>query len=136
MQHSIGQKLELVRHRLCMYDKLHSTYLQAVFLTLYVQFSSELNSSYCFKIILNPPLYLLTGLRVNYDLERPPGDRIVSIMVLCQNCSVPKYEPLDKNQKYLIILNDFLLRGGDDYYIFKTSCTDVKNLSEYQTDLL
>ena len=74
---------------------------------------------------------VIAGLRVAYDLERVPGDRVVSVMVLCSNCSVPQYETLAKDQKYLIILNDYLLRGGDKFDTFRTSCMDAKCFSKW-----
>lgn len=56
-----------------------------------------------------------SGMKVVYDLSRPDGQRVVDIQVKCAKCRVPEYRPLDINEKYRIIVLDFMLRGGDGY---------------------
>ncbi|XP_049518133.1 protein 5NUC-like isoform X2 [Dermacentor silvarum] len=53
--------------------------------------------------------------RVQYDLTKNNYDRVVSISVLCANCSVPIYQPLDCNKSYKIVAADFVARGGDGF---------------------
>ncbi|XP_037563268.1 protein 5NUC-like [Dermacentor silvarum] len=57
----------------------------------------------------------VSGFRVTYDLTKPNYNRVVSISVLCSNCSVPKYEPIDCAATYGIVTADFLTRGGDGF---------------------
>lgn len=57
----------------------------------------------------------VSGFRVTYDLTKPNYNRVVSISVLCSNCRVPKYEPIDCKATYGIVTADFLTRGGDGF---------------------
>lgn len=60
-----------------------------------------------------------TGVKVVYDVSKPPGSRVESAQVLCANCSVPIYEPLIEDKIYSIVLNSYLMRGGDGFDMFK-----------------
>jgi 2',3'-cyclic-nucleotide 2'-phosphodiesterase (5'-nucleotidase family) len=53
----------------------------------------------------------VSGLTVEADLSRPPGQRIVSLKV--------DGAPLDDDRRYRIATNDFLARGGDGYDAFR-----------------
>ena len=57
----------------------------------------------------------IPGIKVKYDLSKPPLQRVVEAYAICQNCSVPAYEKIDKDQKYSLILSNFILNGGDGY---------------------
>ena len=46
-------------------------------------------------------------MRVEYDVQQPPGSRVVSIEV--------GGAPLDPNRMYKVAINDFMARGGDGY---------------------
>ena len=58
---------------------------------------------------------LIPGIKVKYDLSKPPLQRVVEAYAICQNCTVPAYEKIDKGQKYRLILSNFILNGGDGY---------------------
>jgi 5'-nucleotidase/UDP-sugar diphosphatase len=58
----------------------------------------------------------VSGLNIEADIKRPPGDRIVSIKV--------GDAPLDENRLYKVVTNDFMSRGGDGYVEFR----DAKHL--------
>ncbi len=53
----------------------------------------------------------VSGLSLDADLRRPPGQRIVRISV--------GGVPLDENKIYKVAINDFLARGGDNYVQFR-----------------
>ena len=53
----------------------------------------------------------VSGLLIEADLSRPPGQRIVSLKV--------DGAPLDESRNYRIATNDFLARGGDGYDAFR-----------------
>ena len=53
----------------------------------------------------------VSGLTIEADPNRPPGDRIVSIKV--------GDAPLDERKTYRVATNDFLARGGDGYTAFR-----------------
>ena len=49
----------------------------------------------------------VSGMRVEYDPQRPPGSRVLSIEV--------GGAPLDPDRIYRVATNDFMARGGDGY---------------------
>lgn len=49
----------------------------------------------------------ISGLRIEYDPQRPAGSRILSISV--------DGKPLDPDKAYRVATNDFMARGGDGY---------------------
>src|SRR5262249_58970756 len=51
------------------------------------------------------------GLKIEADLSRPAGNRVLSIMV--------GDTPLDDNKTYSVATSDFMARGGDDYVAFR-----------------
>jgi 2',3'-cyclic-nucleotide 2'-phosphodiesterase (5'-nucleotidase family) len=52
----------------------------------------------------------VSGLVIEYDPKRPPGQRILSISI--------GGAPLDPDRTYRVATNDFLARGGDGYDTF------------------
>lgn len=62
-------------------------------------------------------LLQMSGLRVVYDLKREEGKRVVSVHALCRICedNVPKYEPLEDEKSYRVVMASFLASGGDGY---------------------
>lgn len=63
----------------------------------------------------------MSGIHVVYNLKNQPGNRVDSVEVLCANCTIPSYEPLDEHKMYGIILDSFIQEGGDNFTIFKVS---------------
>lgn len=53
----------------------------------------------------------VSGLRFEYMLSRPPGDRVTALEVAGA--------PLDPDRLYRVAVLDFLARGGDDYTMFR-----------------
>jgi 2',3'-cyclic-nucleotide 2'-phosphodiesterase (5'-nucleotidase family) len=53
----------------------------------------------------------VAGLKIEADLSRPAGNRVLSIMV--------GDTPLDANKTYSVATSDFMARGGDDYVAFR-----------------
>jgi 2',3'-cyclic-nucleotide 2'-phosphodiesterase (5'-nucleotidase family) len=53
----------------------------------------------------------VSGLSLDADLKRPPGQRIVRISI--------GGAPLDESKIYKVAINDFLARGGDNYVQFR-----------------
>jgi len=56
----------------------------------------------------------VSGMRVEYDSQRPTGRRVLLIEV--------GGAPLDSDRMYKVATNDFMARGGDDY----TSLSNIK----------
>lgn len=55
------------------------------------------------------------GLRAEFDMSQPVGRRTQRIEVLCHECLVPKYEPIDLAKWYRVIAPSFLANGGDGF---------------------
>jgi 5'-nucleotidase / UDP-sugar diphosphatase len=53
----------------------------------------------------------VSGLTIEADASRAPGDRVLSMKV--------GDVPLDANKVYSVATNDFMARGGDDYTTFQ-----------------
>ncbi|XP_034477843.1 protein 5NUC-like [Drosophila innubila] len=61
----------------------------------------------------------VSGLRFVLNFNRPKGKRVTSIFVLCADCEIPYYQPLDRHKYYGVILPTFLLNGGDGHKYFQ-----------------
>ncbi|XP_030627986.1 5'-nucleotidase [Chanos chanos] len=61
----------------------------------------------------------VSGFHVEIDVSRPSGNRVKSISVLCTECRVPHYEPLNSTKLYKIVLPSYLAQGGDGYSMIK-----------------
>ncbi|KAF4099112.1 5'-nucleotidase [Onychostoma macrolepis] len=61
----------------------------------------------------------VSGFQVVYDLSKLPGNRVKSLNVLCTECRVPRYEPLNPKKVYKIVLPSYLADGGDGYSMIK-----------------
>ncbi len=53
----------------------------------------------------------VSGLTVEADLSKPPGERVVSVAI--------NGEPLDPTRTYTVATNDYMASGGDGYESFK-----------------
>ncbi|NVO16162.1 MAG: bifunctional metallophosphatase/5'-nucleotidase [Rhodoplanes sp.] len=58
----------------------------------------------------------VSGLKIEADISKPPGSRIVSVLL--------DGKPLDPRRTYTVAVNDFIARGGDGY----TMVRDAKHL--------
>lgn len=56
-------------------------------------------------------LLQMSGARVLYDLQNEPGQRLLSVEVLCSKCSYPSFEPLDDDQMYGVIIEKYIYDG-------------------------
>ncbi|XP_048769296.1 5'-nucleotidase-like isoform X2 [Ostrea edulis] len=61
----------------------------------------------------------VSGIRVKYNLQKPEGQRVVELKVICSECDVPEFVPLDNDKLYDIVLSNFLLTGGDGYKMIR-----------------
>ncbi|XP_049515005.1 protein 5NUC-like [Dermacentor silvarum] len=57
----------------------------------------------------------VSGFRVEYDLRKNSGERVTSVSIICANCSVPKYQPIDCEATYKIVAADYVAKGGDGF---------------------
>ncbi|XP_070560027.1 5'-nucleotidase-like [Ptychodera flava] len=57
----------------------------------------------------------LAGIRAVYDTSRPAYQRVLKAEVVCTDCSVPDFVPLDKDAIYKVITNTYVALGGAGY---------------------
>ncbi|MCD8915237.1 5'-nucleotidase C-terminal domain-containing protein [Staphylococcus simulans] len=58
-------------------------------------------------------LHASKSIRVYYDINKAPGERVLKIEVL--NKQTQQFEPLDNARTYYVTTNDFTAAGGDGY---------------------
>lgn len=61
----------------------------------------------------------LTGIKVTYALDKMRVARVHRVFVRCSECPTPEYHPLEGNKEYGLLVNSFLLNGGDGYSMFQ-----------------
>jgi len=77
-----------------------------------------------------PRFLRISGLRYVYDLDKPPGERVVA-------ADVANGEALDPARRYTVVANDFLVGGGDHYTVLAEGSgatplvTDIAALETY-----
>ncbi|XP_052865617.1 protein 5NUC isoform X1 [Anopheles cruzii] len=74
----------------------------------------------------------MAGIHVEYDLSRPPLERVVSVVVRCAKCDVPSYSPLKDDSSYRIIMSQFLYDGGDGYDMLPGTPKETLMFGEYE----
>ncbi|XP_071052106.1 snake venom 5'-nucleotidase-like [Onthophagus taurus] len=75
----------------------------------------------------------VSGLKIVYDMNKKPNQRVVKVMVRCSKCDVPYFEPIKNNSSYTVITNSFLSKGGDGYDFLQFN--DFERTHEEVTDL-
>ena len=68
----------------------------------------------------------ISGLKVVYNLENEINNRIVSLNVLCRICDLPKYEPIDDEQWYRVVMVNYLAEGGDNFIMISDNAKNTK----------
>lgn len=84
---------------------------------------------------LRGAFFQMSGARVQYDLSKDPGSRVVSVDVRCLRCTVLTYSPLDDEEEYRILLQSFIIGGGDGYRI-KDHLINKISLNSLDVDVL
>ncbi|KAH7937438.1 hypothetical protein HPB49_012439 [Dermacentor silvarum] len=64
-------------------------------------------------------------LRVVYDLQRKPYERVVDALILCADCRVPRYEPLEGARRYRVAALSYIVHGGDNFNFSFVAPTDM-----------
>ncbi|KAI3367674.1 hypothetical protein L3Q82_026513 [Scortum barcoo] len=84
----------------------------------------------------------VSGIHVEYDLSKPENQRVASLSMLCTECRVPKYEPLDPEKTYTVVMPSYMVGGGDDFSMIKeelvkhnTGDMDISVFSKYIADM-
>uniref|UniRef100_A0A023GNG7 Putative 5' nucleotidase n=1 Tax=Amblyomma triste TaxID=251400 RepID=A0A023GNG7_AMBTT len=80
---------------------------------------------------LNGKFLQVSGARVVYNFSLPNGCRVVSLKVLCANCSVPVYEDVVANNTYSIVTTAFIANGGDGFKFDKSVTKRTDGVSAF-----
>nr|XP_033492065.1 snake venom 5'-nucleotidase-like [Epinephelus lanceolatus] len=107
----------------------------------------ELNGSTLFKIFehslkqygQDPGEFLqVSGIELEFDPSKPEGNRVKSLSILCVQCRVPRYEPVQPEMVYKVVMPSFIAQGGDGFSMIPderlnhdTGNLDISVLSEY-----
>lgn len=76
----------------------------------------------------------MSGIRVVFNMTNPIGKRVVSVDVMCGDCSVPHYEKLDLDKEYGTLLSSFLYNKGDGFDMFQVNIFSfISDLSSFIT---
>jgi len=80
----------------------------------------------------------VSGVKVVFDLNKKPFERIVDLKVLCQKCDAPRYEDLNDKKSYSVVITEYFANGGDNFAMFKDHARnkivgplDIDALSDY-----
>lgn len=80
----------------------------------------EFNTKRAFSSKIVKNLLQISGLRVTLNITKPIGQQVVSVETRCRRCEpnlVKQYEPIDKTQTYRVIVNNYMILGGDGFTI-------------------
>lgn len=80
----------------------------------------------------NPSILQTSGMRVVYNMTKPAYSRVHSVQVLCRLCEVPKYEDMEDETWYRVMLNNFLLQNGDNFAMIRDN---MRNHEVGQVDI-
>ncbi|KAM9840335.1 snake venom 5'-nucleotidase-like [Aulostomus maculatus] len=82
----------------------------------------------------------VSGFQVEFDVSRPPQHRVRSLTILCTECRVPHYQPVEDEKVYKVVLPSYLVKGGDGYTMIKNETLrhnsgdlDISVVSKYIT---
>ncbi|XP_034952446.1 protein 5NUC-like [Chelonus insularis] len=75
----------------------------------------------------------VSGIQVVYNLLKPVGSRVASVLIRCAKCRVPEYEKLEVNNTYTIIISDFLHGGGDGFDMLRNHPWTITGITTDQT---
>ena len=67
---------------------------------------------------------------MEYDLAKPKGKQVVSSHILCSECNTPKYELLEDDQMYYVLMSSFMIQGGDGYDMITPEALDILSFGE------
>lgn len=63
----------------------------------------------------------VSGIRFVINYNRPRGKRVTSISVLCADCRIPHFQPLEMEKYYNVLVPSFILEGGDGHRYFRAA---------------
>lgn len=73
-----------------------------------------------------------SGIQVEFNMTQPRGQRVHTLKVLCAACEIPRYEHVQDDTWYRVILNNFMLGNGDNYAMIRDN---MRNHEEGPVDI-
>ncbi|XP_052809054.1 snake venom 5'-nucleotidase-like [Mya arenaria] len=80
--------------------------------------------------------FQMSGAHVVYDLSKDPGQRVVTLDVLCLNCTIPEYSALDNDLIYNVLMVDFTINGGDGYSMISDNLIEHIQINSLDIDVM
>lgn len=78
-----------------------------------------------------PPEFLqMSGLHVEFDMNKPIGSRVIAVKALCSKCTIPELEEIKTEQNYKILMPENLANGAEGFSMFAGRTLEVLNESE------
>jgi len=74
----------------------------------------------------------VSGLKIIFDVRRPPGDRLVQVKVVSEEDT---YEDLEEDKEYSVVTPNYIASGGDGYK-FESWKTRERILGSLDTEVL
>lgn len=59
------------------------------------------------------------------NFTQPEGERVQSLKVRCQNCTVPVYEDVEPEKDYKIVVESFVRSGGNNFSVIVDNLKNV-----------
>lgn len=98
-------------------NTIDSLELQGKYIKEALEFSARFDS---------PSILQVAGIRVVFNMTKPAYQRIASLHVLCRLCDVPRYEPVEDETFYRMVVNSFLLVNGDNFAMIRDNARNHK----------
>jgi 5'-nucleotidase len=61
----------------------------------------------------------VSGFHLITDPSRPPGKRILEMLVRCAKCRMPRFFPIEEDKEYKVAMVEYLANGGDGLKVLK-----------------
>jgi 5'-nucleotidase len=74
----------------------------------------------------------VSGVHVDFDMEKPSGQRVKHLEVLCSACDIPIYRTMTDTETVKVVITDFLGLGGDGYAVFQSKPHTVVGINDIQ----
>lgn len=68
----------------------------------------------------------VSGLRVVYNLNLEPGQRIVSLTARCTDCGIPEYQPLQLDRSYRLVVMEYLANGKNGFDLISAHAEELE----------
>ncbi|XP_037073775.1 protein 5NUC-like [Pollicipes pollicipes] len=78
----------------------------------------------------------VSGARVRYNIGLPRGKRVLSALVLCTNCSVPRFGPVQPHLVYEVAVTTYMAEGGDQFALLRDELLALRSMNMLDVDIM